>query len=96
MNRGRGKVVQADALEFELPNDPIVLFLYNPFSCEVMREFVAGVEASFSSSPRRIVVVYLKAECAQLWDELSLLTRLNTSNASAVWDTSLAAVEPAD
>ncbi|MCA8965807.1 MAG: class I SAM-dependent methyltransferase [Planctomycetes bacterium] len=47
-----------DALEFELPDEPLVLFLYNPFERSLMKAFAARVAASLERSPRDIRVVY--------------------------------------
>ena len=40
------EVVHADAIEYPLPDSKLVLFLYNPFDCQVMGEFVGRVRGS--------------------------------------------------
>ncbi len=52
------EVVCQDALEFELPHQPLVLFLYNPFERAMMRAFAARVRASLDRAPREVRVVY--------------------------------------
>ena len=52
-----------DALDYELPDDRLVVYLFNPFPAEVMAEFVERVEASLEKSPREIVVLYVNPIC---------------------------------
>lgn len=56
------EVIQADAADFPLPVEPLVLFLYNPFAQPVMKQFVEGLRASLRSHPRRIYIVYVNPE----------------------------------
>ena len=53
-----------DALQYELPDEPLVLYLFNPFSADVMTAFVERVEASLERSPRMITVLYVNPICA--------------------------------
>src|SRR2546422_9958881 len=48
-------VLDCDAADFDFPDGPIVLYLYNPFSQEVMRKIVANLRQSRS---QRIFVIY--------------------------------------
>ena len=45
MTVGNGAVVLRDVAEYELPGSDLVVYLYNPFSIEVMRKVVARLEA---------------------------------------------------
>jgi len=48
----------ADATKFQLPPDPIVLYLFNPFPEAGLREMVANLEQSLRANPRRVYVLY--------------------------------------
>jgi hypothetical protein len=37
------RVVAGDAAEFAFPVEPLVVYFYNPFSCEVMRQVMANL-----------------------------------------------------
>ena len=74
-----------DAAEYHLPNEPLVLFFYNPFGRLVMEKVVKNVMDSFQSNRRRMVIVYLDPEYADLWDHVWFLRRSLTG--CAVWDT---------
>jgi Histone methylation protein DOT1 len=49
----------ANALEYAVPDEITVVFLYNPFHGETFRGVVENVFASFDRAPRRLRIVYL-------------------------------------
>ncbi len=48
----------ADATAFPLPDDPLVIFLFNPFPESGMRQVVANLEQSLRGHPRPVFVLY--------------------------------------
>jgi hypothetical protein len=46
------------ALETELPEGPLLLFLYHPFGADVLAQFLDRVDASIRSKPRPIIALY--------------------------------------
>jgi len=48
----------ADATEFPLPEDPLVIFLFNPFPESGMRKVFANLEQSLRAHPRPVYVLY--------------------------------------
>jgi hypothetical protein len=50
--------VCADASEFCFPDEPIVLYLFNPFPEAGLRRVVANLEQSLRGHPRRVFVLY--------------------------------------
>ena len=50
--------VCADATDFPFPNDPLVLYLFNPLPESGLRHVVANLEQSLHSTPRAAYVVY--------------------------------------
>jgi hypothetical protein len=46
------------ALQTELPQGPLLLFLYHPFREPVMREFIERVEDTIRLHPRPVVILY--------------------------------------
>lgn len=50
--------VCADATDFPLPEDPLVIFLFNPFPESGMRQVVANLEQSLRLHPRPVYVLY--------------------------------------
>lgn len=61
----------ADATTFPLPNDPLVIFLFNPFPESGMRQVVANLEQSLREHPRPVFVLYhnplLEHTLAESW-----------------------------
>ena len=52
------ELLRLDAAEFDLPDGPLVLFMYNPFDETIMRRMAENVAASLRRSPRPLTVVY--------------------------------------
>lgn len=48
-----------DAAEFQFPEGPLVILLYNPFLGEIMRRVVRNIEEAVTNAPRPIYVVYI-------------------------------------
>lgn len=51
--------VCADAAEFELPDGPLVVFMYNPFEAKLLREILEKLKLSYSLEPRDLKIIYL-------------------------------------
>ncbi len=67
---------QRDACTYDIPNQPAVLFLYNPFNESVMRNFVANVERSLSQHPRESYVIYHVPLRNKVWDGSPIFSKL--------------------
>jgi SAM-dependent methyltransferase len=52
------RLEQANALEYEIPDDVTVLFLYNPFHGEIFDAAIASLLRSADRKPRRIRIIY--------------------------------------
>jgi SAM-dependent methyltransferase len=55
----RVELVVGDAEDFTFPDEPLVLYLFNPFPRAVFEAVVARLEASLRRRPRAVAVVYL-------------------------------------
>jgi hypothetical protein len=79
-------IEQRDACTYDIPNQPSVLFLYNPFNKSVMRSFVANVERSLSQHPREFYVIYHMPLWSKVWDASPIFSKLaGTHIWSADW-----------
>jgi SAM-dependent methyltransferase len=63
-NRNRSSMAQiqlvhADAAEYQLPEEPLIIYLFNPFRSVVVRRVAEMAMASWRASPRPIHVVYV-------------------------------------
>lgn len=55
--RGRISVVHADATQYELPQENLVLYFGNPFGLELWPTMLANIAESLRKKPRRIRIV---------------------------------------
>ncbi len=55
------RVVACNVLEYEIPDDLTIAYLYNPFQGEVFQTFVDRLVESVQRRPRRLRVIYLNA-----------------------------------
>ena len=59
---GEIEAVHCDAAEFEFPDGPLVIYMFNPFGPEVMGRMLTNLDRSLGRSPRHVVVVMLWPE----------------------------------
>jgi predicted RNA methylase len=75
----RGSVCQnveallGDAREFRVPEEPLILFMYNPFNGKSMSELVEKLIESRIAHPRNIYVIYVAAVDKHLFRSFKLL-----------------------
>jgi hypothetical protein len=50
--------IQMDAADFSLPEEPLVLYFFNPFPAEVLARVLANVKESLSRAPRRVYLLF--------------------------------------
>lgn len=52
------RCLQIDARDFEFPETPLVIFLFNPFGEPIMESVFANLRISLETQPRECVVIY--------------------------------------
>jgi SAM-dependent methyltransferase len=62
-------IIEQDAATYELPDDPIVLFMYNPFGPRTMEAVARRTRASLEKNPRPLRVLYLNPFHLEGWIE---------------------------
>lgn len=70
------EIVNDDALRYQLPNEPLVLYLYNPFGPAVMKPLVSQIEMSWRHCTRPIIVLYHTPHCADVWRRSSVFVEI--------------------
>lgn len=78
-------VVETDAATYRFPDSDLVVYLYNPFSEEVVHMVLANLRESL---PKKLYVIYANPLCASLFDTSGFLTRLGCPTGRAdiqVW-----------
>jgi hypothetical protein len=67
-----------DAADFAFPDEPLVVYLYNPFPGAVLDRVVANLEASLRESPRPAAVVYVNPHALSALRRSDLFERART------------------
>jgi hypothetical protein len=62
------EIICGDASEFELPEEPCLVFLFNPFRGAVMQKVVNNLIASSKRKPRPLWIVYVNPDCAAMFE----------------------------
>ena len=70
------QLVEQDALAFDFPATPTLLFLFHPFEAPVLRRLLRRIEIQFAHRPGTLDILYANAECRATLDRSSTFTRL--------------------
>jgi SAM-dependent methyltransferase len=73
-----------DAVDFEFPDEDIILFMYNPFSSEVMRPVIGKLRTFIEKSDRDLLLLYRNPTCSDDFRE-SRLTRLESGKSFQIY-----------
>jgi hypothetical protein len=65
-----------DATAFPFPDDPLVIYLFNPFPESGMRQVVANLEQSLRAHPRPVYLLYHNPLLEHTLRERALLTKI--------------------
>ena len=81
-SRKRGRDANAeiycvDAVNFEIPPVPAVLYFFNPFEREVLERVVQNIRRSYEAKPRRLYVVHYNPANTDLFASLNFMKKLN-------------------
>src|SRR6266849_3097408 len=70
------ETICADAAAFPYPEDPLVIYLFNPFPESGMRQVVANLEQSLRARPRPVYILYHNPLLEYVLSENGLLRRI--------------------
>jgi SAM-dependent methyltransferase len=59
---GRMRIVEGDAVEFPLPERPVLVFLFNPFSAAVLRRLLRGWRKALAGRAEALDLLYVNNE----------------------------------
>jgi SAM-dependent methyltransferase len=79
------EVLEQDALDFDFPSTPTLLFLFHPFEAPVLKQLLRRIETRFARRPPRsfepaLDLIYVNAECANVLDRNPAFTQLFLDN----------------
>jgi SAM-dependent methyltransferase len=78
------EVLEQDALDFELPKTPTLLFLFHPFEAPVLKQLLRRIETRVATrsktNPPALDLIYVNAECASVLDRHPAFVQLFLDN----------------
>jgi SAM-dependent methyltransferase len=74
------ELFEQDALEYDLPPTPTLLFLFHPFEAPVLKQLLRRIETQFAQRPGALDLLYVNAECANVIDRNPAFTQLFLEN----------------
>jgi len=63
------RLLQQDALEYDLPRTPTLAFLFHPFEAPVLRALLRRIEAQYSKRPGTLDILYVNDEQKELFEQ---------------------------
>ena len=69
-NGSEFEILHADATQFVVPDNASVLFFFNPFGEEVMRQVCHQVLKSLERNKRQLLIVYVNPKFLNVWNEI--------------------------
>ena len=75
----------ADATSFDLPQEALVLYLFNPFSESGLRRSLANLGKSLSEHPRPIYVLYSNPQLDSVMTETGCLERITGTHQYSIF-----------
>jgi hypothetical protein len=70
------RLLQQDALDYNLPRTPTLAFLFHPFEAPVLKALIRRIETQFAKRPGTFDLLYVNADCAHILDKHPAFTRL--------------------
>ena len=62
--RAKIRVMHEDAVKFRWPRPPLLVYLNNPFECELIEQMAAKIAAAAASGPGLVDLLYVNPACA--------------------------------
>jgi hypothetical protein len=88
--------VCADAAEFAFPDEPLVLYLFNPLPEAGLKRTIGNLEESLRSHPRAVYVIYHNPLLEHVLGESAALKQVHGTHQYAVYESSTDSGDAAD
>lgn len=79
------RVICADATTFAIPDEPLVIYLFNPFPEAGLRQVIASLESSLRAHPRMVYVLYHNPLLETLLGENGILRKIGGTAQYAIF-----------
>ncbi len=75
-----------DARAFDFPNEPTLLYLFNPFFEPILIDVLARLEKSLEEHPRRFVLLYANPVSEHIAESAGFLTKVGGTHQYSVYE----------
>lgn len=72
------RIVREDAMKFQWPRTPLLVYLYNPFACSLIERMAENIAAVSAAGSGLADLLYVNPTCAETLAAQGLFTRLWT------------------
>ena len=79
------EAICCDASDFPLPDEPLLIYLFNPLQELVLRQVLANLEHSLRDHPRSAYVLYHNPLMEQVLGECAPLTKIAGTHQYSLW-----------
>lgn len=79
-SRSHIRLLLLDVLEFSIPNERTVYYLYNPFDALTTARVLDKIASSVMEHPREVWIIFVFPLCADLLNSASFLERIEQGN----------------
>jgi hypothetical protein len=80
------ELVLKDATEYVIPNDPIVLYMFNPFNEKILRTVVTKIRESIRISPRPVFILYKNPTARRIFEADNLVKTTRVCREYAIYN----------
>jgi hypothetical protein len=70
------RLLEQDALTFDFPSTPTLIFLFHPFEAPVLKLLLRRIESQFAKRSGTLDILYVNAECRTVLDKHPAFLRL--------------------
>lgn len=70
------EVINADAASYPLPLEPTVIYMYNPFGEQTVRDVATNLQRSWEQMPRPLLVIYYNPKYQHVLEEVPALNQV--------------------
>lgn len=87
--------INANAMEYDFPNENLVLYLCNPFGPQIMSRMLDNLKHSLDTNPRHVIIVMLWPERAQQVAQMRHMQPYRQNRRYHIYQTSIPSRLPA-
>ena len=85
-NQNEIEIIGMDACQFPIPEGPLLIYFYNPFTGAILEKVIDNLTKSYQENPRPMIVLCFSPNHAGLFERVAFLKRDRNINIFAIYD----------